>query len=209
MVLLAGALALEPSAAAAAASSTLRAAARALTGAQGGGLPAQASAPEQQVQLDNDPGPRRLRFDTAGNALDAHDGEIVQFGDRFYLYGTACGCGYHRFSRPASPFCGVRVALWRAGLGPQDVSWPPRRFVLTPGKRLKAGRYAVVLSTRVKGWRGRCYGTVGSVASVGAGRACPQARHEVACDSGGSSASGSRPLSPSTTGEFGVWLGIP
>ncbi len=61
------------------------------------------------VTIDNGSGTGRVRFDTRGNAIDAHDGEIVSFGGRYYLYGTAYGCGYYRFSRPASPFCGFRV----------------------------------------------------------------------------------------------------
>jgi hypothetical protein len=34
---------------------------------------------------------QRPRLDTAGKIVDAHDGMIVQFGDRFYLYGTSYG----------------------------------------------------------------------------------------------------------------------
>ncbi len=69
----------------------------------------QAGDPVRPVTIDNGAGTGRVRFDTKGNAIDAHDGEIVQFGNRYYLYGTAYGCGYDRFSRPASPFCGFRV----------------------------------------------------------------------------------------------------
>jgi hypothetical protein len=87
----------------------------------------------------------------------------------------------------------VRSALWRASLGAQEVSWSPRRFVLTPGKRLTAGRYAVVLSTRVKGSKGRCYGTVGSVASVGAGRAMARKRATTW---------------RATPGDLGVWVSV-
>ena len=50
-----------------------------------------------------------IKFDTNGNALDAHDGEIKQFGKYYYLYGTSYGCGYIRFHRPATPFCGFTV----------------------------------------------------------------------------------------------------
>jgi Glycosyl hydrolases family 43 len=49
-----------------------------------------------------------IRFDTNGNAIDAHDGEIRRFGDRYYLYGTSYGCGYVRFERPVTPWCGYR-----------------------------------------------------------------------------------------------------
>lgn len=34
---------------------------------------------------------QRPRLDTSGNIVDAHDGMLVQFGDQFYLYGTAYG----------------------------------------------------------------------------------------------------------------------
>lgn len=50
-----------------------------------------------------------IKFDTNGNGLDAHDGEIKQFGHYYYLYGTSYGCGYIRFHRPATPFCGFTV----------------------------------------------------------------------------------------------------
>jgi hypothetical protein len=50
-----------------------------------------------------------IRFDVDGDALDAHDGEIRRFGDRYYLYGTSYGCGYVRLERPATPWCGYRV----------------------------------------------------------------------------------------------------
>src|SRR6266851_1085629 len=32
---------------------------------------------------------QRPRLDMAGNIIDAHDGMITQFGDRYYLYGTS------------------------------------------------------------------------------------------------------------------------
>jgi hypothetical protein len=50
-----------------------------------------------------------IRFDVDGNAIDAHDGEIQRFGDRYYLYGTSYGCGYVRLERPVTPWCGDRV----------------------------------------------------------------------------------------------------
>jgi hypothetical protein len=49
-----------------------------------------------------------LRFDTTGAALDAHDGEIRRFGDRYWLYGTSYDCGFE-WQRPGSPFCGFRA----------------------------------------------------------------------------------------------------
>jgi hypothetical protein len=59
--------------------------------------------------------PGWVRFDDHGNGVDAHDGEIRQFGHKYYLYGTAYGCGYLRLhgyyhdTRPVTPFCGFVV----------------------------------------------------------------------------------------------------
>jgi MYXO-CTERM domain-containing protein len=47
------------------------------------------------------------RFDTAGNALDAHDGTLVLFGDTYYLYGTSYACGYQY--QVNSKFCGFKI----------------------------------------------------------------------------------------------------
>src|SRR5438270_13534194 len=68
------------------------------------------------VTVTNGNGPGWIRFDASGNSVDAHDGEIKQFGSRYYLYGTSYGCGYVRFngnlgSNPpdthaVTPFCG-------------------------------------------------------------------------------------------------------
>src|SRR5437016_5396822 len=50
-----------------------------------------------------------IKFDANGNGLDAHDGEIKEYGGTYYLYGTSYGCGYVRFKSPATPFCGFVV----------------------------------------------------------------------------------------------------
>src|SRR5947209_3316496 len=56
--------------------------------------------------------PGWVRFDDQGNGVDAHDGEIKQFGKTYYLYGTSYGCGYIRLhgyfhdSHTPTPFCG-------------------------------------------------------------------------------------------------------
>lgn len=84
-------------------------------------LPAQAA--ETAVTVVDGGAPGWARFDTSGNAIDAHDGEIKEFSyvgktartPRYYLYGTAYGCGYLRMhgfagdSRPVTPFCGFTV----------------------------------------------------------------------------------------------------
>ncbi|HEY2042338.1 MAG TPA: hypothetical protein VGH11_06630, partial [Jatrophihabitans sp.] len=46
------------------------------------------------------------RFDTDDNAVDAHDGQISQFDDDYYLFGTAYGCG---FTWTKGGFCGINV----------------------------------------------------------------------------------------------------
>ena len=44
---------------------------------------------------------RKPRIDTAGNIVDAHDGCLQKFGDRYYLYGTAYGTtdGFNKNNR--------------------------------------------------------------------------------------------------------------
>ena len=65
------------------------------------------------VTIPNGAAPGWIRFDSAGNAIDAHDGEIMEFGGKYYLYGTSYGCGYLRQTYvkklPPAPFCGFRV----------------------------------------------------------------------------------------------------
>ena len=46
-------------------------------------------------------------FDVDGNAIDAHDGGIYQFGGKFYRYGTSYGCGFRWLT--AGSFCGFKV----------------------------------------------------------------------------------------------------
>ena len=49
--------------------------------------------------------PGTPRRDDEGHPIDAHDGQIQRFGDRYYLYGTRYGCGF-RWNDKKSPFCG-------------------------------------------------------------------------------------------------------
>jgi hypothetical protein len=69
---------------------------------------------------------RTLRFDTDGNAIDAHDGEIQHFGNTYYLYGTSYGCGF-QWQTADSPFCGFRVYS-----SPDLVSWTDRGPLFDP-----------------------------------------------------------------------------
>jgi hypothetical protein len=56
------------------------------------------------VRIDNG-APGTARTDDEGHAIDAHDGQVQHFGDRYYLYGTRYGCGF-RWNDKKSPFCG-------------------------------------------------------------------------------------------------------
>ena len=60
-----------------------------------------------------------LRFDVNGDALDAHDGQILRYGDMYYLYGTTYGCGF-QWQAEGSEFCGVKVYS-----SPDLVTWFP------------------------------------------------------------------------------------
>jgi hypothetical protein len=68
-----------------------------------------AASPHTPEIVNGDERGATIRFDVDGNAIDAHDGEIRRFGNRYYLYGTSYGCGYVRLERPPTPWCGYRV----------------------------------------------------------------------------------------------------
>src|SRR5437764_12136488 len=76
------------------------------------GLVPTAQAAGTTVTVTDGGAPGWIRFDDQGNGVDAHDGESKQFGSKYYLYGTAYGCGYarmHGFStdtRPVTRSCG-------------------------------------------------------------------------------------------------------
>ena len=67
------------------------------------------------VTVTDGAAPGWVRFDDQGNGVDAHDGEIKQWGNKYYLYGTSYGCGYLRLhgyfhdTNPVTPFCGFVV----------------------------------------------------------------------------------------------------
>src|SRR4051812_32657227 len=79
------------------------------------GLVPTAAAAGTTVTVTDGGAPGWIRFDDQGNGVDAHDGEIKQFGSKYYLYGTSYGCGYIRMhgygtdTRPVTPFCGDAV----------------------------------------------------------------------------------------------------
>ena len=70
-------------------------------------------------------GQQLVRFDTDGNAVDAHDGQLARFGDSYYLYGTSYDCGYRW--QINSTFCGFKVYS-----SPDLVHWTDRGFVVQP-----------------------------------------------------------------------------
>jgi glycosyl hydrolase family 43 len=73
----------------------------------------------------NSSGQQVVRFDTNGNAVDAHDGQLARFGDTYYLYGTSYDCGYRW--QINSSFCGFKV------YSSTDLAhWTDRGFVVQP-----------------------------------------------------------------------------
>lgn len=76
--------------------------------------------------VNNDAGGGQVsRFDVDGNALDAHDGSVLQVGDAFYLYGTSYACGYGY--RQNGDFCG-----FKAYSSPDLVHWTDRGYIVAP-----------------------------------------------------------------------------
>ena len=58
-------------------------------------MPGPASAATSSTLINfNGSGQQIVRFDTNGNAVDAHDGQLARFGNSYYLYGTSYDCGY-------------------------------------------------------------------------------------------------------------------
>src|SRR3954453_20795044 len=66
-----------------------------------------------------------VRFDTDGNAVDAHDGAITRFGNTYYLYGTSYDCGYQW--QYNTTFCGFKVYS-----SPDLEHWTDRGYVAGP-----------------------------------------------------------------------------
>ena len=69
------------------------------------------------------------KFDTDGNALDAHEPYITQFpGDStYYLYGTSMGCGSLSSIPSHTPWCGDRVYS-----SPDLIHWQSRGLLFDP-----------------------------------------------------------------------------
>jgi hypothetical protein len=85
---------------------TLCAAALVIAGSAG---PVAAAAPYQTtITNSNAAGQQVTRYDTAGNAVDAHDGDLAVFDGVYYLYGTSYDCGY-RLQVVGTRFCGFKT----------------------------------------------------------------------------------------------------
>ena len=68
-------------------------------------------------------GKQITRFDAAGDAIDAHDGEIAYFQGTYYLYGTSYDCGF-AWQNKKAPFCGFKVYS-----SPDMVNWTDKGFL--------------------------------------------------------------------------------
>lgn len=92
--------------------------------------PAEARAFTTTVTNFDAQGNQVVRFDTRGDAVDAHDGEIALFGGTYYLYGTSYDCGF-AWQATSSPFCGFKVYT-----SPDLVHWTDRGRLLRRHRRL-------------------------------------------------------------------------
>jgi hypothetical protein len=86
--------------------------------------PANAAADTDLANFDS-AGNQVVRFDTDGNAVDAHDGAIQRFGNTYYLYGTSYDCGYQWQNNDM--FCGFKVYS-----SPDLSHWTDRGHVVKP-----------------------------------------------------------------------------
>ena len=84
---------------------------------------AQATPTPAQVQNFTADGKQLTRFDAAGDAIDAHDGEIAYFQGTYYLYGTSYDCGF-AWQNKKAPFCGFKVYS-----SPDMVNWTDQGFL--------------------------------------------------------------------------------
>lgn len=87
-----------------------------------------------QIKNFNKDGGQAVRFSTAGNAIDAHDGEIAYFNGTYYLYGTSYDCGF-QWGNKVAPFCGFK------SYSSKDlVNWTDRGFLFDAGTPLWQSR---------------------------------------------------------------------
>ena len=76
-----------------------------------------------QVRNFTEAGKQVTRFDAAGDAIDAHDGEIAYFQGTYYLYGTSYDCGF-AWQNKQAPFCGFKVYS-----SPDLVNWTDKGYL--------------------------------------------------------------------------------
>lgn len=79
--------------------------------------------PAVQVRNFTAAGKQVTRFDAAGDAIDAHDGEIAYFRGTYYLYGTSYDCGF-AWQNKKAPFCGFKVYS-----SPDLVHWTDKGYL--------------------------------------------------------------------------------
>ncbi|GIH09433.1 hypothetical protein Rhe02_75000 [Rhizocola hellebori] len=84
----------------------------------------------------NTAGNQVTRYDTEGNAVDAHDGDLALFGETYYLYGTSYDCGY-TLTTAGTKFCGFKVYS-----SPDLVHWTDRGQLFEASGALWQGRCA-------------------------------------------------------------------
>lgn len=93
-----------------------------LGGLLGFAVPARAAVDTEITNFDA-AGNQVVRFDTDGNAVDAHDGAVARFGGTYYLYGTSYDCGYQWQNNDT--FCGFKVYS-----SPDLAHWTDRGYVV-------------------------------------------------------------------------------
>ncbi|TLU98133.1 family 43 glycosylhydrolase [Dyadobacter luticola] len=88
-------------------------------------LPTAATLAQDVVNIVNfnEAGKQVTRFDVAGDAVDAHDGEIAYFNGTYYLYGTSYDCGF-AWQNKTAPFCGFKTYS-----SPDLVHWTDRGYL--------------------------------------------------------------------------------
>jgi len=96
--------------------------------------PPAGAAPNTPTLVNGDERGATIRFDVDGDAVDAHDGELQRFGNRYFLYGTSYGCGFE-WQQPGSPFCG-----FRAYSSPDLAHWTDEGPLFAAGTPLWQGR---------------------------------------------------------------------
>ncbi|RZK81876.1 MAG: hypothetical protein EOO92_03790 [Pedobacter sp.] len=67
-----------------------------------------AQQPSTTIVNFNKKGDQITKFNSIGEAIDAHDGEIAYFNGIYYLYGTSYGCGFE-WGKKDAPFCGFKT----------------------------------------------------------------------------------------------------